>query len=154
MNTTQPVTDADGKAFATYTAARKIGTVEITAVDTTAGISAKVYIILMSDAPAKIELTATPAKLPADGHSTALIEALVSDINNNPNRGTLVEFSIISGQGSISSKSETTDFLGKAKTTFTAGTEPGTVVINARVTSKVPSAEEMETVLQDKGDLF
>ncbi len=154
LNTTQPVTDADGKAFAIYTAAKKIGTVEITAVDTTAGISAKVYIILMSDAPAKIELTATPAKLPADGHSTALIEALVSDINNNPNRGTLVEFSIISGQGSLSSKSETTDFLGKAKTTFTAGTEPGTVVINARVTSKVPSAEEMEKVLQDKGDLF
>jgi len=154
LNTTQPVTDADGKAFAIYTAARKIGTVEITAVDTTAGISAKVYIILMSDAPAKIELTATPAKLPADGHSTALIEALVSDINDNPNRGTLVEFSIISGQGSLSSKSETTDFLGKAKTTFTAGTEPGTVVINARVTSKVPSAEEMEQALSDKGDLF
>jgi len=154
LNTTQPVTDADGNAFAIYTAAKKIGTVEITAVDTTAGISAKVYIILMSDAPAKIELTATPATLPADGHSTALIEALVSDINDNPNRGTLVEFSIISGQGSLSSKSETTDFLGKAKTTFTAGTVPGTVVINARVTSKVPSAEEMEKVLQNKGDLF
>ncbi|MFC1855760.1 Ig-like domain-containing protein [Thermodesulfobacteriota bacterium] len=136
-------TDIRGIAEAVYTAGIQIGTVIITAVDTTVGISGSTMVILMSDAPAKIYMSASPLTLPADGLSKADIDIQVSDVNDNPNQGAVVEYDIIQGNGRLDMDINETDRNGEVRNGFRAGHFPGTVTIQAKVTSRIPSVQEV-----------
>jgi fibronectin type 3 domain-containing protein len=136
------VTDNRGIAEAVYTAGTEIGTVIITALDTSAGISGSTMVILMSDAPAKVYLSASPVTLPADGKSKADLKVKVSDVNDNPNQGAVVEYSIIKGRGSLDMDINETDINGETENGYRASHFPGTVTVEAKVTSRIPSEEE------------
>ncbi len=136
-------TDANGVATAEYTAGKKIGIVVVTALDTTRSISASVSITLLSDAPAKIHLAAKPASLPANGMSRADVNVKVTDINDNPNDNTRVEFRVTTGGGKLEYPDRVTDREGDAANRYTAGTVPGIAKIVATVRSKVPTVEEL-----------
>jgi fibronectin type 3 domain-containing protein len=145
------ITDSRGAAEAVYTAGKKIGTVTVTALDTTAGISGSAMIVLMSDAPAKVYISASPITLPADGRSKADISISVSDVNNNPNQGAVVEYDIIKGRGMLDTDANETDRNGEAGNGYRAGNTAGTVTIEAKVTSRVPSEQEINRA---KGTIF
>ena len=143
LNTIKGTTDASGVATAEYIAGKKIGIVVVTATDTVRNISASVSITLLSDAPAKIILKARPETMPADGNSRSDIGVKVTDINDNPNKDTKVEFRLSRGTGRLDSPDRVTDRFGDAANRFTAGTTPGIATIVATVRSKVPTVEEL-----------
>jgi hypothetical protein len=144
-------TDSAGVATAEYIAGKKIGIVVISATDTIRNVSGNVSILLLADAPAKIILKARPESLPADGNSKADIQVKVTDINDNPNKDTRVEFKVSQGVGKLDYADRTTDTFGDALNRFTAGTTPGIATILATVRSKVPTAAEL---LKAKNVLF
>ncbi|HWS15183.1 MAG TPA: Ig-like domain-containing protein, partial [Candidatus Methylomirabilis sp.] len=143
LRTIRGVTDAAGVATAEYVAGKKIGIVVVTATDTVRNISASVSITLLADAPAKIILKARPETMPADGNSRADIGVKVTDINDNPNKDTKVEFRLSRGSGKMDSPDRMTDRFGDTLNRFTAGTTPGIATIVATVRSRVPTVEEL-----------
>jgi hypothetical protein len=143
LRTIVGTTDGSGVATAEYIAGKKIGIVVISATDTVRNISGNVSILLLADAPAKIILKARPETLPADGNSKADLQVKVTDINDNPNKDTRVEFKVTQGVGKLDYPDRVTDLFGDALNRFTAGTTPGIATILATVRSKVPTAAEM-----------
>lgn len=55
----------------------------------------------------------------------------IKDANNNPVTGVSVGFSVTAGNASINPTSATTDSQGRASTTATAGSNPGSIIITA-----------------------
>ena len=143
LRTIRGTTDSSGTATAEYVAGKKIGIVVVTATATLRNARGNVSITLLSDAPAKIQLKARPDSLPADGFSRADIEVKVTDINDNPNADTMVEFRVARGGGKLEYPDRTTDRFGDAANRYTSGTAPGTASIVATVRSKVPTDEEL-----------
>jgi len=143
LRTIKGTTDASGTATAEYTAGKKIGIVVVTATATLRNAQGNVSITLLSDAPAKIYLKARPDSLPADGFSRADIDVKVTDINDNPNADTKVEFRIGKGGGKLDYADRLTDRFGDAGNRYTAGTAVGTASIIATVRSKVPTEAEL-----------
>ena len=139
----QDATNKDGEARAVYTAGRKIGIALITASDLTARISGSVSIELRSDAPAKIAIKLDKDKLPADGRSRAELTVLVTDINDNPNENTAVEYAITEGSGRLRDDNGVTDRRGENSVEYTAGRTPGTVTFEITVRSTVPTEDEL-----------
>ncbi len=135
-------TDASGKAMAEYIAGKKIGIVVVSA--SARGATGSVSITLLADAPAKIYLKARPATLPADGLSRADLDVKVTDINDNPNKDTKVEFKIAKGGGKLEYPDRATDNFGDTKNRYTAGTTAGIATIEATVRSKVPTTGELD----------
>lgn len=136
-------TDSSGTATAEYTAGKKIGIVVVTATATLRNATGNVSIILLSDAPAKILLKARPESLPADGFSRADLSVKVTDINDNPNRDTKVEFRITMGGGKLEYPDRLTDRFGDAQNRYTAGSVPGIASVVATVRSKIPTEAEL-----------
>jgi len=143
LKTIRGTTDGSGVATAEYIAGKKIGIVVVTATDTVRNISGSVSITLLADAPAKIILKARPETMPADGNSRSDISVKVTDINDNPNMDTKVEFRLSRGSGKMDSPDRVTDRFGDTLNRFTAGTTPGIATIVATVRSKVPTVEEL-----------
>ncbi len=143
LRTISGTTDSSGTATAEYTAGKKIGIVVVTATATLRNATGTVSITLLSDAPAKVILKARPATLPADGNSRSDIGVKVTDINDNPNADTKVEFKIGRGGGRLDSPDRVTDRFGEASNRYTAGTTPGVATIVATVRSKVPTDAEL-----------
>jgi hypothetical protein len=143
LRTIEGTTNASGVATAEYVAGKKIGIVVVTATATLRNASGSVSILLLSDAPAKILLAARPDKLPADGMSRADITVKVTDINDNPNRDTKVEFRISRGGGRLDAADRITDRAGEAGNRYAAGTVPGIATIVATVRSRAPTEAEL-----------
>jgi hypothetical protein len=160
-------TDEVGKAEVTYIAGKQIGTVRIRARVTIDGepyFSKEEKIILKSDAPARVSMTVWDIKcenkpynekndkeckiveIPADGISKCRLKIKVTDINGNPSRGVGLALSLKKGDGKISDPDETTDFKGEGEAIYQSGYAPGDVLFNLRVTSKIPTSEELEEV--------
>jgi len=85
--------------------------------------------------PFTIVLDASPSSIPANGSSTAVITAAVYDQFGNPYPGVTVFFAKNSSNGSLSANSNITNSEGVATTTFTSGTFPETILINASLNS-------------------
>ena len=143
LRTIVGTTDSTGTATAEYTAGKKIGIVVVTATATLRNASGNVSITLLSDAPAKVILKARPATLPADGNSRTDIGVKVTDIYDNPNSDTKVEYRIARGGGRLDYPDRLTDRSGDASNRYTAGTTAGTATIVATVRSKVPTEAEL-----------
>ena len=86
----------------------------------------------------KIEVTASPKSIPADGSSTSTITATVTDWTGAGPGNFSISFTIISQPEGASLPSDPvivkTDDEGNASTTLTAGTMPGEVVVKAYAT--------------------
>ena len=136
-------TDNNGEARAVYTAGKKIGIALVTATDTTVDISGSVAIELRSDAPAKIAIKVDPEKLPADGRSRAELLVTVTDINDNPNENTEVEYRIAGGSGSLSGETWRDGQPWREQHELPGGAVRGRVTFEITVRSTVPTAEEM-----------
>lgn len=143
LRTIAGTTDSSGTATAEYTAGKKIGIVVVTATATLRNATGNVSIILMSDAPAKIYLKARPETLPADGFSRADLSVKVTDINDNPNKDTKVEFKIARGGGKLEYTDRVTDRFGDAQNRYSAGNLPGIASVAATVRSKIPTEAEL-----------
>ncbi len=139
----QGKTDSSGVATAEYIAGKKIGIVVVTATATLRNVSGNVSITLLSDAPAKIYLAAKPDTLPADGFSRSDLSVKVTDINDNPNADTKVEFRVSKGGGKVEYADRVTDRFGDASNRYTSGTTPGVATVVATVRSKVPTEAEL-----------
>jgi len=143
LRTVSGTTDSSGVATAEYVAGKTIGIVVVTATATLRNATGNVSITLLSDAPAKVILKARPATLPADGNSRADIGVKVTDINDNPNADTKVEFKVSKGGGKLEYADRITDRFGDAQNRYTAGTVPGIATLVATVRSKVPTEAEL-----------
>jgi len=143
LRTIEGTTNASGVATAEYVAGKRIGIVVITATATLRNASGNVSIILLSDAPAKIYLKAKPETLPADGFSRADLSVKVTDINDNPNKDTKVEFRIAKGGGKLEYPDRLTDRFGDTQNRYTSGTAPGIATVAATVRSKIPTEGEL-----------
>jgi hypothetical protein len=143
VRTVKDTTDKNGDARAVYTAGKKIGIAVVTATDTAVDISGTVSIELRSDAPAKIAVKVDPEKIPADGRAHADISVTVTDINDNPNENTEVEYSIVEGSGSLENEKGLTDKKGENSVEYRAGKTPGKVSFEITVRSTVPTVEEL-----------
>jgi biotin carboxyl carrier protein len=140
------VTDEKGLAEAEYRAGTLAGFETITAQAPAYNVVRSMQVELRSDAPAKIDLTASAVTLPADGRSTSNITAVVSDINDNRNPNVPVMFKVLEGAGTVAPAQANTNLTGVVEATYTAGTAPGVSVVEARHTSRVPSAEELRRI--------
>ena len=125
-------TTTDGTATVTYTAPNSVpaGSQATITVVTTNGKSGAASITLIGPQIATISLSANPASLPADGSSTATITAtLTVSGGGNPPDGTIVDFSITQGGGSITATATTAN--GVATATLTSAAAAGTATIQA-----------------------
>jgi fibronectin type 3 domain-containing protein len=151
-------TDSSGEALARYYSGKHIGTAVITvsaAIDKTIVLSNAISINLNSDAPAKIMVygpdASKPLSLFADGTSHLDLTIRVTDINDNPNRGTPLEVEISKqseGNGKLlmRDKDAITDFNGECHVTFYAGTKPGEVIVTARALSSIPTPQLLDKI--------
>jgi len=90
-----------------------------------------VNVVFRESTPTYLDLSATPPVIPADGSSSAIIKASVSDVNHNPvPDGTVVTFSL-RGSGTIESRKLTND--GVASSTLIAGVLPDTAMVYVSV---------------------
>gem|GEM_PF-2814196 len=159
------ITDSEGCGYIFYQAGKNIGTVTISAVasrlenpDGAPYLEDSVSIILMSDAPAKLIMTALPdASLEADSDEVAEIALTVTDINENPNPQAIIQLRLQDEQGRLSRNGELsaltlqTNRNGQASCTYRAGREPGLVQIRGRVSSEPPKEREL---CRARGSLF
>jgi len=83
--------------------------------------------------PFTLTLVANPSSIPADGSSTSVITATLYDQFGSPYPGATIYFSKNSTNGSLSALMNVTDSQGMTTTTFTAGTSPETILINASI---------------------
>jgi biotin carboxyl carrier protein len=145
------VTDGSGLAEAEYRAGTLAGFETITAAAPDYHVTRSMQIELRSDAPAKIDLTASAVSLPADGRSKSEITAVVSDIHDNRNPGVPVMFRVVEGGGGVAPGEAVTSSKGVAVAAYTAGTAPGIAVVEARHTSRAPTVEELRRI---QGTIF
>jgi hypothetical protein len=111
----------------------------------------------MSDAPAKILMAAEPVTLTAGSRKSSTITFEVSDINDNPNPETAIQLWLLDKQGYHSDNGRLshtvlyTDRNGQTKAVYTAGRDPGTVRIKTKISSRIPTPEELRRA---QGTLF
>ena len=137
-------TDLGTIAYEAHTNTQGVATVDLTSGTQTGTANVKVrygqvledsvQVVFQESQPTYITLSATPAFIPADNQSQATIKAVVSDASWNPVAdGTMVQFIIVEGTGSIGAQQITQN--GSAVTYLTSGSSPDTAKIIARVGS-------------------
>ena len=132
----------NGKASVTLTSSTSLGTSTVTV--TVGGLSQSITVTFVSGTTANISVTASPVNLAADDVSTSTIHAAVTDQNGNPaGNGEIISFSILSGAGYLSSPTATT-VNGAASVTYTAGSQVGEVVIQAKAANNVASTATIQ----------
>ena len=139
-------TDERGIAEAEYRAGTAIGTVTVTASALGYQVTGSVRIVLMSDAPAEIELVASTDRLVADGRSEARLRVRVTDVHGNPNHEVPVWFRVLEGSGEVRPGEVYTDRNGEGEAVYRAGRRAGSVIVEARHTSRAPTEEELRRV--------
>ncbi len=139
-------TDLGTIAYQAQTNTQGVATVDLTSGTQTGTAHVKVRygqvledsveVVFQESQPTYITLSATPAFITADNQSQATIKAVVSDASWNPVAdGTMVQFIIVEGTGSIGSQQITQN--GIAFTYLTSGSSPDTAKIIARVGSLI-----------------
>jgi hypothetical protein len=132
LGTVSPLTvttDATGNALAILTAGDLPGTAIVTA--TTQALSSTVEVeFLPEEPPVRVEVSALPGVIEANGVSTSTITASVTDIGL-PVEGMVVTFT--TSLGSLSPITATTDENGVAVAMLTAGMDSGTATVVATI---------------------
>ena len=139
-------TTSGGMASATYTAPSFVPGVgnDTVTVQTTNGRTGTVRITVTEPQITSIILTANPTSIPADGSSQAIITATATVAGGgHPPDGTVVNFSITSGGGTITPSAPTTN--GMARAVLTSGTITGTAIVRGE-SEGVSATVEVEYV--------
>ncbi len=126
-------TDANGIAQVLLTASTRVETAVVTA--DALGFRTNIVINFVPDAPARVQLSASPTTVNAG--STSTFTATVTDANGNPVSGETVTFTLSTNMSgaTLSSMSGTTNSNGQATVTYTAGSTPGADTVRALATS-------------------
>ncbi len=123
----QAITNSEGVARASLTSGRTLGTAVVMA---TYGhtLNAVTSVLFLESVPSFLQASANPTILPADGQSQSVIQATVTDAHHHPvPDGTVVQYSIIQGTGSIENQAPTAG--GIASSTLTSSTTPGVLLV-------------------------
>lgn len=157
-------TNSQGRAYAHYRAGKRIGTITISALakrakdpDQAPLVIAEAPIILMSDAPAKLMIKADHSNLPVGRGQSTSLSFMVTDINDNPNPQATIQLSLKNSEGKNSNNGVlsgtylTTNRDGQSECNYTAGNDPGVVQVYAKVSSRIPTTEELA---QARGTIF
>ena len=125
------ITDASGVATANLTSSAQTGSSTVTAIYGNA-LTDTVHVMFGESVPTYLTVSANPVSIPADNQSTSTLIASVTDGQNNPvSDGTVVNFQIIDGTGTIESQKMTTG--GIARSVLTSGTKPDTALVVVKV---------------------
>jgi adhesin/invasin len=133
LSATSDTTDINGIAEVTLTSATNIGTATITA--NARGFVATTEVNFIAGGVGNVTLTANPTNILADGTTTSVISALVTDDDGNPvANGEIITFSITAGGGTLSSLTASTT-NGVASVTFTSPTTGTSSTIRGEATN-------------------
>ncbi len=141
LSSTSENTGADGQATVTVDSEEEEGTITITA--TVTGLDPVTFTLTVEDDSPDPEAT-TLVKVEGDGQTiepnetSAALVVRVDDQFTNPFQGAEVTFAVESGDGTLTSTSETTGANGQASTTVTAGATESTLTISATVAGLTP----------------
>ncbi len=131
-------TDEDGLATANLHSGTQVGIATVTA---SFGDQVKTVQVAFTSyaepTPYRLDLTASPATIPADGNSKSQVTATVLNSRNNPMEGLMVEFETTLGRIAASG---VTDSEGQVKTALTSERTAGTATVTARVGSLTETA--------------
>lgn len=128
--TSPVVTDENGEAVATLTAADQQGTATVTA-NFAASTQTLQVTFTAPPVPSNVIFALSPSTVEANGSATSRLSAQILDGQGNPMPdGVGVTFAIVSGGGTIVGPVQQTED-GTATTTYVAGTTPGPVVLRA-----------------------
>lgn len=121
---------SSGQVSAKVTLGQGAGPVQVTC---TLGTSSVVTFSLTDEAVVS-SMTILNGNNQSTTVSNAFAQSLtvqIKDANNNPVTGVSVAFAVTSGNGTVNPTSATTDSQGRASTTASAGSNPGSIVITA-----------------------
>jgi hypothetical protein len=141
LSDTSVLTGANGRAFATVTAGAVEGAITVEAA--VAGVGTVNFSLMVEEDVPDPEATALVI-VSGDGQTlepselSAALVVRVDDQDTNPFEGAEVTFAIASGDGTLTSTTETTAANGQASTTVTAGTTEGALTISATVAGLTP----------------
>ena len=150
--TVNAVTDASGKATATYTAGSSSPGIDVTdTVQANAGGSTAVVAITRTEGQGYgITLTADPDKFGGNWQGVTVQSVLTAKITSDSKElsGQVVTFTIVSGGGSLSKLSAITDGTGTAVVNYSRyiseNTGPGQAVIFVVIKARLSSGAEAE----------
>ena len=138
LSATTATTDANGRARSTLTLGSEPGT--NTVVATVAGLEPETF-----TATATEQTPYTLTKVSGDGQEgmvgTALTKPFVVSVLDQEGvtfAGAVVRFSVTTGGGSLSATTATTNANGRARSTLTLGSEPGSNTVTATVAGLEP----------------
>lgn len=130
LSSPSATTDGSGQAQVILTVPDTSGPILVTA--TAKGITASYQLSVVPSGLAAIELSASPAAVPADGTSHVIVTATATDaFNNLVADGTVIAFSVSGHPDVTLFPTEVRTTLGTAKTTMTVGTTPKVVTVSA-----------------------
>ncbi len=133
------MTDSSGRAASTLTLGHNPGT---NTVETrVAELEPVIFSATGKAIPTTlIKVSGDEQKAPPGAALSEPLVVEVRDQNNNPMEGALVWFAVTARDGNLSTTSDTTDANGRASSTLTLGSEPGTTTVSVRVAELKPVA--------------
>lgn len=139
-----------GKAQVTLFSPTLVGTATVTA--TAGGRSGSATVTFIPGAISSIGLTANPNNLSADGTSTSLIRAQVTDAQGNAVAdGEVISFSII-GSGTLSAPTAETKG-GIASVNYTAPNQEGTAIVRATASNGTSATTTITLIKASVGSI-
>lgn len=137
LSGTASTTDANGVATIELTSPTKTGTATVKA--TANSVTHSTTVTFTPGAASKLQLSATPASITADGNATATLSTTVEDAHGNPlGAGLTVNWS--STAGNLASPTSITDANGVATNVLTSPTTVGSATVQASVNGASSSA--------------
>ena len=145
LSTTTAITDIRGLAKSTLTLGNEPGTntVEVRAAGVSKVVTFSAEATLLSPTPTSLSIISGDNQEGLTGES--LTNPLVTEVRDQhgaPMAGVTVTFTVLTGSGTLSVETVMTDANGRAESTLTFGTDPGTVTVEARVEARVEASVE------------
>ena len=136
LSTTTATTDVSGLAKSTLTLGDEAGTntVEVRAEGISKAVTFSAEATLSAPTPTSLSIISGDNQEGLTGEPLANpFVTEVRDQHGDPIEGVMVTFAVTAGDGSLSTTTATTDTNGRAESTLTLGTDPGTVTVEASV---------------------
>ena len=142
-----PVTpEGSGTYTATLTSSTRAGSVAITAIDLTAGVSTATTLTQVHGPPSNVAVVLSPGVVVANGISNTTATISVADANGNPIAGDLVRVSVSDKHVHVGSVAARPD--GTYTVLLTSSTAPTTSTITASDVSDSPPAAGTATLVE------
>jgi hypothetical protein len=130
--TVSATTDASGGADAAITLSPPSGQAAVTAsLDSNPSISGSLIIEKIKHPVSRLELTALPQSIPANGAATIDVEAYAIDEAGAEAADERIDFTLLSGSGRLNTPDCTTDENGRCTVQYTSGLACGAISIEA-----------------------